>query len=82
MNAIAKWTGVSTPAVHKWIRDHVKENYPRPALGAATIVEIVELWHFLENITASSGSGRLIVVIQGDSLTGSAGIVITLPSNN
>lgn len=81
MNAIANWTGVSTPAVLKWIRNHAKENCPKPVPGKATIVELDEMWHFIEKKTASSGSGRLIVVIQGDSLTGNVGIVITLPSN-
>ena len=82
MNAIAKWTGVSTPAVLKWIRNHAKEYCPKPVPGEATIVELDEMWHFLGKKTANSGSGRLIVVIQGASLTGNAGIVITLPSND
>jgi transposase len=82
MNAIAKLVGVSTPAVLKWIRTHAKENCPKPVPGEATIVELDEMWHFLEKKTASSGSGRLIVVIQGDSLTGNAGVVINLPSND
>ena len=82
MNAIAKWTRVSPPAVLKWIRNHAKEHCPKPTPGEAIIVELDEMWHFLEKKTVSSGSGRLIVVIQGDSLTGNAGIVITLPSND
>jgi len=81
MNAIAKWTGVTTPAVLKWIRNHAKENCPKPVPGEATIVELDEMWHFIEKKTANSGFGRLIVVIQGDSLTGNVGVVITLPSN-
>lgn len=48
MNAIAKWTGVSTPAVLKWIRNHAKEHCPKPTPGEATIVELDEMWHFLE----------------------------------
>ena len=81
MTAIARLTGVSTPAVLKWIRTHAKENCPKPAPGEAVIVELDEMWHFLEKKAASSGSGKLFVVIQGGSLTGSAGIVISLPSN-
>ena len=81
MNAIAKMMGVSTPAVLKWIRNHAK-NCPKPTPGEATVVELDEMWHFLEKKTASSGSGRLIVVIQGDSLTGNVGVVINLPSND
>ncbi len=81
MTAIARLTDVSTPAVLKWIRTHAKENCPKPVPGEAIIVELDEMWHFLEKKAASSGSGKLIVVIQGDSLTGNAGIVITLPSS-
>jgi len=81
MNAIARLLGVSPPAVLKWIRTHAKENCPKPTPGEATIVELDEMWHFLEKKTANSGSGRLIVVIQGDSLTGNAAVVINLPSS-
>ena len=82
MNAIAKLMSVTTPAVLKWIRNHAKEYCPKPVPGEAIIVELDEMWHFLGKKTANSGSGRLIVVIQGASLTGNAGIVITLPSND
>jgi transposase-like protein len=81
MNAIAKLIGVSTPAVLKWIRLHAQTHCPKPTPGEAVIVELDEMWHFLQKKTASSGSGKLFVVIQGDSLIGNAGIVITLPSN-
>jgi len=82
MNAIAKLTGVSTPAVLKWIRNHATEHCPKPIPGEAIIVELDEMWHFLGKKNTNSGYGRLIVVIQGDSLTGNAGIVITLPSSD
>ncbi len=82
MTAIARLMDVSTPAVLKWIRTHAKEHCPKPAPGEAVIVELDEMWHFLEKKTASSGSGRLIVVIQGNSLIGNAGIAITLPSKD
>ena len=82
MNAIAKWVGVSPPAVLKWIRNHAEKHCPKPEPGEALVVELDEMWHFLEKKTASSGSGKLIVVIQGGSLTGNAGIVINLPSSD
>ena len=43
MNAIAKWTGVSTPAVLKWIRVHAKKHCPKLVPGEATIVELYEM---------------------------------------
>ncbi len=81
MNSIAKLLGVSTPAVLKWIRKHAKEHCPKPEPGEAVVVELDEMWHFLKKKPANSGYGRLIVVIQGGSSTGNAGIVITLPSS-
>ena len=79
MNAIANWVGVSTPAVLKWIRSHAKDHYEKPIPGKATIIELDEMWHYLEKKPINSGFGRLIVEIQGVSLTGNAGIVIKLP---
>ena len=48
MNAIAKMVGVSTPAVLKWIRRHAQEHCPKPTPGEATIVEVDEMWHFIQ----------------------------------
>ena len=79
MHAIGNWVGVSTPAVLKWIRNHAKDHYEKPTPGEATIIELDEMWHYLEKKPISSGYGRLIVEIQGSSLTGNAGIVIRLP---
>ena len=82
MHAIAKWVGVSTPAVLKWIRNHAKQHCPKPEPGEAMLVELDEMWHYLKKKPSSSGSGKLIVVLQGGSLTGNAGIVINLPATD
>ena len=81
MHAIAKLLQVSTPAVLKWIRVFAETHCPKPQPTAtAAIIELDEMWHFLKKSPRSSGSGKLIVAIQGGSWTGNVGIVITLPA--
>jgi transposase len=59
MNAISKRLGVSAQSVMRWIKDHVRRHCPKPELaGHATVVEIDEVWHFVQKRSANSGSGR------------------------
>lgn len=79
MNAIANHLNVSTQAVLNWIRDFAKLNYEKPAPGTAVVIELDELWHFIEKKRENYGSGRLMTVIVGDLLTGSWEVVIVKP---
>ena len=76
MNRTAKLLGVSTPSVMSWIeqfaRDHAYK--PEPA-GRALVIELDEMWHYLKKSPASSGCGRLGIVLQADWLTGNAAVV-------
>src|SRR3954451_6437761 len=59
MNTIGRRLGVSTQSVMRWIRDHARECCPKPVpTGRAVVVEIDEVWHFVQKKPASSGSGR------------------------
>ena len=59
MNAVAKRVGVSAQGVTRWVGDHARERCPKPApSGRAAVVEIDEVWHFVEKKPANSGSGR------------------------
>ena len=59
LKAAAKRLGVSARSVKRWVRDHAREPCPRPEpAGRAVVVEIDEMWHFVEKRRASSGSGR------------------------
>ena len=59
LNATGKRPGVSARSVMRWVRDHAREHCPKPAPeGRAVVVEIDEMWHFVEKRRASSGSGR------------------------
>ena len=57
LNAIGKRLGVSAQSVMRWIRDHARRHCPKPA-GRAAVVELDEVWHFVQKRRASSGSGR------------------------
>src|ERR671926_263397 len=59
LNATAKRLGVSAQSVMRWVRDHARAHCPKPEpTGRAVVVEIDEVWHFVEKRPASSGSGR------------------------
>ena len=59
LNAIGKRLGVSAQSVMRWVRDHAREHCPKPEpAGRATVVELDEVWHFVEKKRAGSGSGR------------------------
>ncbi|AGF51677.1 transposase [Synechocystis sp. PCC 6803] len=79
MNATAKLLGVSTQSVLNWIRDFGEANYEKPAPDSAIVVELDELWHFLQAKKTSYGSGRHMTVLLGDSSTGNWEIVIVKP---
>jgi uncharacterized protein YjcR len=80
MNALAKMFGVWTSTILSWIRRYAADHAEKPAPnGKAIVLEIDEMWHFLKKNGANSGSGRLWIVIQAASLTGSVGVVMRQP---
>ena len=59
LNAIGKRLGVSARSVMRWVRDHARGHCPKPEpTGRAVVVEIDEMWHFVEKRPASSGFGK------------------------
>ena len=81
MNRTAKLLGVSTPTIQAWIEQFAKVHAQKPAPeGRAVVIELDEMWHYLKKSRASSGSGRLGIVLQGGWWTGNAAVAITLPA--
>ena len=76
MNAAAKILGVSAQSVLNWVRDFGEANYEKPTPESAVIVELDELWHFIQSKKTSYGCGKHMTVILGDSSTGNWEIVI------
>ena len=60
LNATGKRLGVSAQSVMRRVGDHARRHCPKPAptAGRAVVVEIDEVWHFVQKKPASSGSGR------------------------
>ncbi len=80
MNRTAKLLGVSTPSVMTWIEQFAKDHAAKPEpQGRAVVIELDEMWHYLKKSPRNSGSGRLGIVLQGGSWTGSAAVAIALP---
>jgi len=76
LNAIGKIVGVSTPGVLDWVRRFARDNYEKPQVsGQSVIMKLDEMWHYVKKSNVSSGSGRLLMLIQDDCLTGSVGVV-------
>ncbi len=82
MNAIGRLLKVSTPAVLSWIRKFALDTYEKPQPVQAVVIELDEMWHFLNSKKTNSGYGKPIVVIPVTSLTGNVEGVIRLPSKN
>jgi transposase len=80
MNALGKMFGVHASSVLQWIRRFAVAHNAKPEpIGKAIVLEVDEMWHFLKKNGTNSGSGRLWIVLQATSLTGSVGVVMREP---
>jgi transposase len=77
MNRIAKLLSVSAPTIQAWIEQFAKAyaHKPEPE-GRALVIELDEMWHYLKKSRASSGSGRLGIVLPDSWSIGNAAVVI------
>jgi len=78
MNASARLLGVSPPAVLDWIRTTARTlaQKPTPQPGQVGVLELDELWHFVEKKLKNSGLGRPTTEPLVIGLTGKAAVVI------
>lgn len=49
MNAIGKLFNVSAQSILNWVRNFAIANYEKPVPKDAIIVELDEIWHFLNS---------------------------------
>ena len=69
---IAKFFNVNVRSVFNWVKAYAKANYVKPIPESdSVIVELDEMWHYLQSKKLQSGYGRLIAVIPINLLTGS-----------
>jgi transposase len=82
MNRTAKLIGVSVSSVQDWIERFAATYAQKPEPeGRALVVELDEMWHYLKKRPASSGCGRLGIVLRAGSSTGSWAVVTELPAS-
>ena len=81
MRGIARLLGVSAPAVLYWIRTRGTPlaGKPQPEEGETVVLELDEMWHFLEKKRTSSGFGKPMAGLGIVCWTGNAAVAI-LPS--
>jgi transposase-like protein len=73
MRAISKIVKTDLHAVYRWIRKFAEDNYEKPEpKGESVVVELDEMWHYINNKKTDAGFGRLIAVIPVNLSTGSA----------
>ena len=84
MNAIAAVLAVSAQSILNWVRDFAQANYEKPQAEGEVIVvvELDEMWHFIQSKKTRCGSGRHMIVLAGDSSTGKLEIATLKPSKN
>ena len=70
---IAKISRCDVHAVHRWIRKFAEANVVKPApQSSEVVVELDEMWHYLNSKKTNSGYGRLIAAIPVNLSTGNA----------
>ena len=69
--AIAKIVKVSHKAVYDWVKAFGVETYEKPRPQGDVVLELDEMWHYVGAKKTNSGSGKLTVELQVNSLTGS-----------
>jgi hypothetical protein len=80
MNALGKMFGVRASSVLKWIRRYATEHHEKLVPTGRTIVlEVDEMWHYLQKNATNSGSRRLWIVIQASCWIGNVGVVMQQP---
>jgi transposase len=80
MHALGRMFGVRASSVLKWIRRYATAHDVKPSpRGKAVVMELDDMWHFLQKNGAHAGSGMRWIVRQASSWTGSVGVVIRQP---
>ena len=68
---IARLLGVSHVAVYKWVRAAGEDTPSPPAMPADNIVQIDEMWHFVNGKKTRYGSGGPLTLWHGEPWPGS-----------
>src|SRR3982751_4480047 len=82
MNRTAQLLGVSTPTVQAWLEPFAAAYAQKPEPeGRAVVIELDEMWPYLNQSPSRSGSGKLGIVRQASWWTGNAAVVTKSPAS-
>lgn len=80
ITSIAKIFGVSAPGVLDWIHRYARKNYEKlEPQGDSVVLELDEMWHYLEKKRESSGSGKCWILLQDSYLNGNVVVEVQKP---
>jgi hypothetical protein len=79
MNAIGRMLGVEPSTVLYWVRNFALKVYEKPTPEGDVVVELDEMWHFLESKKLKYGSGRRIAALPVNWSIGNAEIEAPKP---
>jgi len=77
--AISKIVNVSHKAVYDWVKSFGLDTYEKPKPSGDVVIELDEMWHYLNVKKTSFGYGKHFVVLQVNSSTGNVDAVIVRP---
>ena len=73
MRTIARIVKSDVHAVYRWIKRFAIDNYEKPIpISGKVVIELDEMWHYIQKKQINSGYGRLIAAIPVNLSTGSA----------
>jgi len=74
LRTVARLLSTTATSVLKWVREAALRHGQRPAPepGGAPVVEVDEMWHYVQKKPANCGFGRPCAAKRGGSSTGSA----------
>ena len=76
---IARLLNTSATSVLSWVRKFALQHYEKPQPNVeAVVIQLDEMWHFLHLKKTNFGYGKLIVLLQDNSLTENVAIVIPI----
>jgi transposase-like protein len=78
LRTIGALLGYSDVAILNWVREFARENYHKPIPKGDIILELDEMWHYLDQKKTNCGFGKHIVAQLDNLLTGS--VVIEAPT--
>ena len=69
-NAIWKIVGISTQSVINWVRESTKTLKTIELKTPVDVIELDEMWHFIDKKRQSNGFGKRLMLLQVDYSTG------------